>query len=169
MKQFQDVVKEVNRTLNELILFDNIVNTTIVFLVFYLVLTLIDFSPLLALIPALAYLVFYSYISLKSSKPHIVESMYAPLREYLRTAADNVGMENPIGENFLSIKQLAEKIVSIVGKGNIKIIPYPSERRIVEPGHFAADITKISQIGWKPKISLEEGLRRTIEWKIKNP
>jgi len=96
MKQFQNVVKEINRTLNELILFENIVNTTLVFLVFYLVLSLFDFHPLYALIPALLYLGFYSYIRFKYSKPLIVESKYAPLKEKLRTAADNIGLDNPI-------------------------------------------------------------------------
>ena len=96
MKQFQSVVKEINKTLTELILFENIVNTTLVFLAFYLLLSIIDYPPLLALIPALAYLGFYSYMSFKSYKPGIVESKYAPLREKLRTAADNIGMDNPI-------------------------------------------------------------------------
>lgn len=75
------------------------------------------------------------------------------------------GMENTLGENFLSIRRIAEKVVKIAGKGNIKIIPYPSERKSIEPGHFAADISKISSLGWKPKISVDEGLRRTIEWR----
>lgn len=69
-----------------------------------------------------------------------------------------------IGGNLLTIKQLAETIVKIVGKGEIKIIPYPAERKVVEPGHFAADISKIAELGWKPKTTLEEGLRKTIEW-----
>lgn len=100
MKPFSNVVKEINRTLNELILFENIVNTTLVFLVFYLILSIFDFYPLYALVPALLYLAFYSYMSFKSSKPLIVESKYAPLREKLRTAADNIGMENPIIEEL---------------------------------------------------------------------
>ena len=74
------------------------------------------------------------------------------------------GMENPIGGNFLSIKALAEKIVKIAGKGETKIIPYPIERKSVEPGHFAADISKIFELGWMPRITIEEGLKRTIEW-----
>ena len=100
MKQFPSVVKEINRTLNELILFENLVNTTLVFLVFYLVFSIFDFSPLFALMPALIYLGYYSYRSFKSSKPMIVESKYAPLREKLRTAADNIGMESPIVEEL---------------------------------------------------------------------
>jgi len=100
MKQFSNVVREMNRTLNELILFENLVNTTLVFLVFYLVLSVFDFPALLALIPALLYLGFYSYMRFKAYKPLIVESKYAPLREKLRTAADNVNMDNPIAEEL---------------------------------------------------------------------
>ena len=100
MKQFQNVVKEINRTLTQLMIFENIVNTTLVFLLFYLVLSVIDFSPLYALLPAIIYIGYYSYLSFKSSKPLIVESKYAPLREKLRTAADNVGLENPIVEEL---------------------------------------------------------------------
>ena len=100
MKPFSNVIKEINRTLNQMIFFENVVNTTLVFLVFYLILSIIDFNPLLALIPALAYLGFYSYMSFKSYKPGIVESKYAPLREKLRTAADNIAMSNPIVEEL---------------------------------------------------------------------
>lgn len=100
MKHFPNVVKEINRTLTHLILFENIVNTTLVFLVFYLVLSVLDFHPLYALIPSLIYLGFFSYITLRASKSLLVESKYAPLREKLRTAADNLGLENPIVEEL---------------------------------------------------------------------
>ena len=100
MKQFSNVVKEINRTLNEITIFENIVNTTLVFLIFYLVLSIIDFRPLYALIPALLYLAYYSYLSFRSSKALIVEGKYAPLREKLRTAADNINMESPVVEEL---------------------------------------------------------------------
>ncbi|MEK6984134.1 MAG: hypothetical protein AABX33_06175 [Nanoarchaeota archaeon] len=100
MKQFSNVVREINRTLNELMLFENIVNTTLVFLVFYLILSIVDFYPLYALMPALLYLGFYSYIRFKVYKPLIVESKYSPLREKLRTAADNINLSNPVVEEL---------------------------------------------------------------------
>jgi len=100
MKQFSDVVKEINRTLMQLIFFENIVNTVLVFLVFYLVLSVLGFNPLYSVMPALAYIGYYSYLALKSSKPLLVESKYAPLREKLRTAADNAGLESPIAEEL---------------------------------------------------------------------
>jgi len=100
MKQFQSVVKEINKTLNEIILFENIVNTTLVFLTFYLILSVLDFNPLYSFIPALLYLGFYSYVSFKSYKPIIVEGKYAPLKEKLRTAADNISVSNPVVEEL---------------------------------------------------------------------
>lgn len=100
MKNFPNVVNEINRTLNQLIFFENIVNTTLVFLVFYLIFSVFNVNPLFAFIPAFGYLGYYSYLSFKSYKPGMVESKYAPLREKLRTAADNVGMESPIAEEL---------------------------------------------------------------------
>ncbi len=74
-----------------------------------------------------------------------------------------------VGGNLLTVRQLAETIVKIADKGEIRIIPYPLERKAVEPGYFASDISKIAELGWKPQISLEEGLKKTIEWfKSKN-
>ena len=124
MKQFSNVVKEINKTLNEMILFENIVNTTLVFLVFYLILSVMDFHPLLASIPSLMYLGFYSYMSSKSSKPLIIEGKYAPLREKLRTAADNVGMNNPIAEELEYEVTTEMKNVGLSMFINPKILSY---------------------------------------------
>ncbi|MBI2656065.1 hypothetical protein HYX06_06605, partial [Candidatus Woesearchaeota archaeon] len=131
MKQFSNVVNEINRTLNEMILFENIVNTTLVFLVFYLVLSVLDLHPIMALIPAAGYLGFYSYISFyRTSKPLMVESKYAPLKEKLRTAADNLDKDNQIVQEleyevtsemknvglsmFINPKTLSYKILAVM-------------------------------------------------------
>lgn len=69
----------------------------------------------------------------------------------------NVGSDEPT-----PIRVLAEKIVEISGK-EIKIKYDPSKP--VGPLSRTADITKAKRIlGWRPRVSLEEGLRRTYAW-----
>src|SRR3989344_3250168 len=96
MKNFNRVLKEINKTLTQLSIFENLVNSTIVFLVSYLIFSFFGFHFLYSLVPTFTYLVFYTYRSMKRYNPSIVESKYSPLREKLRTAADNVKYNNPV-------------------------------------------------------------------------
>tara|TARA_Y100000310_G_scaffold329947_1_gene400691 strand:+ start:15694 stop:17532 length:1839 start_codon:yes stop_codon:yes gene_type:complete len=68
------------------------------------------------------------------------------------------------GGNLKTIKEFAEVVIKSTGNGQIRTIPYPIERANVEPGHFCADISKIAKLGWTPKTSLEEGIKKTIEY-----
>jgi len=96
MKNFNRVLKEINKTLTQLSIFENLVNSTIVFLVSYLIFSFFGFHFLYSLVPTFTYLVFYTYMSMKRYNPSVIESKYSPLREKLRTAADNVKYDNPI-------------------------------------------------------------------------
>jgi len=70
----------------------------------------------------------------------------------------NVGSGVPV-----TFRDLAEKIVHIADSGSYTFTAFTKERAEVEPGDYWADITKIGRVvGWEPKISLEEGIRRTI-------
>lgn len=72
----------------------------------------------------------------------------------------NVGTGIPI-----SFIELGEQIVKISRKGRVALTEFTKERKEVEPGDYYTDISKIKRIvGWEPKIVLEEGLRRTIEF-----
>lgn len=72
----------------------------------------------------------------------------------------NVGSGVP-----LSFIDLANKIISIAGSGSIDHTEFTAERKALEPGDYYADITKIKNtIGWEPKIPLDEGIKRTIEF-----
>jgi len=72
----------------------------------------------------------------------------------------NVGTGVPV-----SFIELANKIVEIAGTGRPKFTEFTQERKEVEPGDYYTDISKIKRItGWRPKVSLEEGIARTIEY-----
>jgi GDP-L-fucose synthase len=65
----------------------------------------------------------------------------------------------------ITISELAEKISKISGfKGEIK---WDSNREDGTP-QKVLDIEKITKLGWKPTITLEQGIKSTIEWYIQN-
>ena len=69
------------------------------------------------------------------------------------------------GSKFLSLKELVEKMIEIAGRGSYKIIPFPKEKANIDIGSYYANSSKIKKdVGWSPKISIEEGLRRTFEY-----
>jgi len=61
-----------------------------------------------------------------------------------------------------NLKQLAEMLNKIVGTN---IAPIFSDPRPGDVRHSQADISKAKQLlGYQPTVSLEEGLRRTVDW-----
>ncbi len=62
----------------------------------------------------------------------------------------------------ISLDQLVDKINTILGTD---IKPIYKERRIGDVEHSLADITKAERLlGYKPSISFDEGLRKTVEF-----
>lgn len=75
----------------------------------------------------------------------------------------NVGSGVP-----LSFVELAKRIIDIAGTGRVDHTEFTTERKALEPGDYYADITKIKKtIDWSPKITLEDGIKRTIEFYTK--
>jgi len=66
----------------------------------------------------------------------------------------------------ISIISLVKKIKDISDKEiNYDVIDYPDSYPSDEPNRRAPDIKKATtQLGYKPKISLDEGLRRFLKW-----
>ncbi|MCM8786991.1 MAG: GDP-mannose 4,6-dehydratase [Candidatus Omnitrophica bacterium] len=76
-----------------------------------------------------------------------------------------------LGGTPVSLKKFVEEVIKIYGKGSYEIVPFPKERRIIEPGDYIADWRKIKKtVGWEPKVTLEEGIKKTIDFykKYKN-
>lgn len=61
---------------------------------------------------------------------------------------------------------MIDKILHLSGsRSTLTKIPRPAERERIEIGNFQVSIEKIrSKLGWEPRISIDEGLRRTIEF-----
>jgi NAD dependent epimerase/dehydratase len=82
-------------------------------------------------------------------------------------SSKSVGEVINIGSNFeISIGDLAEKIVSLTGK-NAEIIADPVRVRPQdsEVERLWCDNTKAKRLlGWEPKTSLDEGLKKTVDW-----
>lgn len=67
----------------------------------------------------------------------------------------------------IKFKKMAQTIVRIVGKGRVQLVKWPDNYRQVETGSYISDISKIKKdLGFRPKISFEEGVKRTL--KIEN-
>jgi dTDP-glucose 4,6-dehydratase len=86
----------------------------------------------------------------------LVDGIY---RLMMSDASDPVNVGNP---RELTIRQLAERIVVLVGsKSRIVERPLPMD----DPKVRQPDITRArTLLGWEPKVSLEEGLPRTLAY-----
>ena len=73
------------------------------------------------------------------------------------TGPVNIG--NP-GE--FTILELAEKIIEMTGsKSHVEFLPLPED----DPKTRRPDISLArNKLGWEPKVSLEEGLKETIDY-----
>jgi len=87
----------------------------------------------------------------------------------LFAAATNPGSEGEVfnlgATDVISLKDLAAKLISLHGSGSCQIVPFPPERKAIDIGDYYSNFAKIrSELGWTPKVGLDEGLRRTLDY-----
>lgn len=90
----------------------------------------------------------------------IVEGMMLVMEKVTDPDPINLGTDKEV-----SISELAETIVRLSGVKSQLV--YDKSRPNGQPRR-AANIQKAKSIGYEPKVSLEEGLRNTIDWYKKN-
>jgi UDP-glucose 4-epimerase len=67
------------------------------------------------------------------------------------------------GTCVISLKELAELLIDVNGGGSYVVRSYPADRKKIDIGDYHADFSRIrSTLGWEPRVSLRDGLARTL-------
>lgn len=75
------------------------------------------------------------------------------------------GQAYNLGGTPVSLVDFVKKVIKVVGRGKYTIQPFPKDREKIEIGDYVASFKKIKKAyGWKPKVSFEEGIKKTVEY-----
>jgi UDP-glucose 4-epimerase len=85
---------------------------------------------------------------------------------FLRAATDDVAHGRVLNlgdERTISLRELADLAVAANGGGSYRIVPFPDDRKAIDIGDYQGDYAAIRELlGWRPTVSLEEGLARSL-------
>ena len=72
----------------------------------------------------------------------------------------NLGGEGPV-----TLEAFVQLLLRITGRGSYRIVPFPPDKKAIDIGSVYTSAEKFNAAtGWKPRVTLEEGLARTFEW-----
>jgi UDP-glucose 4-epimerase len=72
----------------------------------------------------------------------------------------NLGSGEPI-----ALLDLVRMMIDIAGHGSYRMAPFPQDRQRIDIGNFYSDFSRIrNELGWRPRVSLREGLAQTLEF-----
>ncbi len=70
---------------------------------------------------------------------------------------------NLAGAAPVSLRELADLLVELAGKGSVRLVPWPADKRAIDIGNYHGSHARISaELGWRPATPLRDGLRRTL-------
>ncbi len=60
---------------------------------------------------------------------------------------------------------LAWMLVAVAGRGDVRMVPFPPERKAIDIGDYYGEYGLIrEELEWEPKVSLADGLSRTVQY-----
>jgi UDP-glucose 4-epimerase len=81
------------------------------------------------------------------------------------TPACDGGVFNVGGAEPIAHTNLVDKLIGAAGRGSKVFVPWPVEKQRIDIGSFYSDSSRFTHTaGWSPAVSLDEGLRRTLEF-----
>lgn len=68
-----------------------------------------------------------------------------------------------------TLREATEMIIAAAGRGGLEFVPWPDDRKAIETEDYFADFSKFTgATGWQPRVEMEEGLARTVEFYKQN-
>ncbi|HEY4247879.1 MAG TPA: NAD-dependent epimerase/dehydratase family protein [Lacunisphaera sp.] len=75
------------------------------------------------------------------------------------------GIFNLGGIGQITLRELAETLVEVAGKGSFKIRAFPAERKKIDIGDFYSDCSLIgATLGWRPRTTIKQALTKTVAY-----
>ena len=69
------------------------------------------------------------------------------------------------GNAVVSLRELADTLIAAHGSGEYVLRSFPTERKKIDIGDYYSDDKRIrTELGWKPVVTLQEGLKRTLDF-----
>jgi nucleoside-diphosphate-sugar epimerase len=69
----------------------------------------------------------------------------------------------------VSLAEIARRMIAIAGRGSLRCVPFPPERKRIDVGSVTIDCSRIRrELGWSPQVSLDAGLERSIRYYERN-
>jgi len=86
------------------------------------------------------------------------------LKSALRDEAIGTAL-NLGGSERISLRELADLLVRCNGSGSVEMLPFPEELEAIDVGdYYSDDSAARSLLDWAPKVGLNHGLRRTLQY-----
>jgi UDP-glucose 4-epimerase len=66
-------------------------------------------------------------------------------------------------DETINLRDLAQLLIELNGSGQYELIPFPPDRKTIDIGDYYGDYRLFQgRVGWRPRVSLREGLARTL-------
>lgn len=99
---------------------------------------------------------------------YIADAVSAIFYILLNSPSDEVAYNISSEDSIVSIRELAEKMVEVYSDRNIKLVfSIPKDMTLTGTAPFKKGILnskKIKRLGWSPKNTLAQGIKRTVEY-----
>jgi UDP-glucose 4-epimerase len=72
---------------------------------------------------------------------------------------------NVSGETPISHRELTTLLLEIAGRGRVRFVEWPAEKKAIDIGSFFATSAKFAGVtGWRPAVTLRDGLAKTTDY-----